>query len=58
MKGIDCHCHIFNIVSVGLHAILQQIQDTSVMFRNIREERIPPNLGRESAKFYEKLVST
>jgi len=31
MKGIDCHCHIFNIVSVGLRAILQQIQDTSGM---------------------------
>jgi predicted TIM-barrel fold metal-dependent hydrolase len=33
MKGIDCHCHIFNIVSVGLRAILQQIQDTSGMIK-------------------------
>ncbi len=33
MKGIDCHCHIFNIVSVGLRAILQQIQDTTGMIK-------------------------
>jgi predicted TIM-barrel fold metal-dependent hydrolase len=39
MKRFDCHCHTFNIVSVGLRALLEQLQETSTLIEE--DKKVP-----------------
>jgi len=34
MEGIDCHCHVFNITSVGLRALLEKILEAKTLIEN------------------------
>lgn len=36
MKRFDCHCHIFNIVNVGLKAILEHFDGTEVHLQKLK----------------------
>ncbi len=35
MKRFDCHCHIFNIVNVGLKAVLEHFEDTDAHYEKL-----------------------
>lgn len=52
MERFDCHCHIFNIVDVGLKAILEEL--TSIKELLDEEESENKRLIPESAKAEEK----
>jgi predicted TIM-barrel fold metal-dependent hydrolase len=49
MERIDCHCHVFNILSVGWKAILEQLQETSDLISEEKEAKIT-KVGQPLAK--------
>lgn len=39
MQAVDCHCHIFNIVSVGLKAILHELNQLSNLVKEAKQAK-------------------
>jgi hypothetical protein len=49
MKAIDSHCHIFNIVSVGLRALLEQLHESSELITSNKEARAVTTSAKAAA---------
>lgn len=55
MKGIDSHCHIFNIVSVGLRALLEQLHETADLIAQDKQARAT-DAAAKSTKLKESII--